>query len=808
MNRVRLCAAVALGAALAAAPRAEFQQVARPAAAATARAGFDLAKLDRLDAVINDAIAAKQTPGAVVVVGRGDTVVFRRAYGHRALQPKPEAMTLDTIFDLASLTKVVATTPAVMALVEDGRVRLTDPVASFIPGFGKYGKDRVTVRDMLTHMSGLRPDVDVADEWTGHDEAIRRATEEVLTQAPGRRFVYSDINYFLLAEIVERVSKQPFAEFVRQRIHAPLGMRETMFTPAPALSPRIAPTQLCTEFGWPCDGPNQRMLRGVVHDPTARRMGGVAGHAGLFSTAADLTLYARMLLDGGAIGAARVLSPLTVARMTSAATPVGEPNVRGFGWDMDSSYSANRGELLPLGSFGHTGFTGTSLWVDPATRVFVIFLSNRLHPDGRGDVTPLRARVGTVVASSLTDVPRDVAASAAFGRQVFDSQIPAVPAPAPVPVMTGIDVLRAENFKPLAGMRIGIVTNHTGRARDGAATIDLLVRAPNVKVVSLFSPEHGIRGILDASVPSSTDEKTGLPIHSLYGTTRRPGAETLGGIDAIVIDLQDIGTRFYTYMTTMAYVMEEAASRKIKVFVLDRPNPIGGVLIEGPILDETAVGFTGYLPSMPIRHSLTLGELAKLFNGEKKIGADLTVVQMRNWRRDAWLDESGMPWINPSPNMRNLHQATLYPGIGAFESTNLSVGRGTDTPFEQVGAPWIDGVRLADTLNARQIPGVRFYSVRFTPTASKFANEECGGVFMVITDRQALRPVRVGVEIASALMKLFPGKLEIDLAARLFGSTAGLSRIKSGDDPAAIAQSWQAAEARWRLLRAKYLIYY
>src|SRR6185503_16423214 len=603
-NRVHAFAAaltiVAAGTLIAA--QSQTPAVRQAEAAAPPRAGFDLSLLDRIDGVVNDAIAAKQTPGAVVVVGRGDTVVFRRAYGNRSIQPSVERMTVDTIFDLASLTKVVATTPAVMALIEDGRIRLTDPVASFIPEFGKYGKDRVTVRDLLTHMSGLRPDVDVSDVWNGHDEAIRRATEEVLTQAPGRRFVYSDINYFLLAEIVERVSKEPFADFVRRRIHAPLGMRETMYTPPKALVPRIAPTQLCTALGWPCEGPNQQVLRGVVHDPTARRMGGVAGHAGLFSTAADLTLYARMLLDGGAVGAARVLSPLTVSRMTSAATPVGEPNVRGFGWDMDSSYSANRGELLPLGSFGHTGFTGTSIWIDPATRVFVIFLSNRVHPDGRGDVTPVRARVGTIVASALVDVPREVAAGASFGRQTFDSQIPAVAAPAQAPVMTGIDVLRAENFKPLAGLRVGLVTNHTGRARDGATTIDLLAAATNFKLVSLFSPEHGIRGILDATVPSSSDEKTGLPIHSLYGTTRRPTAETLAGLDAVVVDLQDIGTRFYTYMTTLAYVMEEAAARKLKVFVLDRPNPIGGVLIEGPVLDEASVGFTGYLPAMPIRH--------------------------------------------------------------------------------------------------------------------------------------------------------------------------------------------------------------
>jgi uncharacterized protein YbbC (DUF1343 family)/CubicO group peptidase (beta-lactamase class C family) len=773
------------------------------------RTGFDNAALGRIDEVVADAIKARQLPGAVVVVGRGDQVVFRKAYGQRAVLPAPEPMTIDTIFDLASLTKVVATTPSVMMLVEQGRIRLTDPVASFIPEFAKYGKDRVTVRDLMTHMSGLRPDVDLGDPWVGSQEAIKLASEEVLTQPPGRRFVYSDINYFLLAEIVSRVSKQPFTEFVQQHLFKPLGMRDTMFTPPAALVPRIAPTQPCTPYGWPCEGPDMKMLRGVVHDPTARRMGGVAGHAGLFSTAADLTIYARMLLGGGAVGTTRVLAPLTVARMTSPATPAGEANVRGLGWDLDSSYSANRGELLPLGSFGHTGFTGTSIWVDPATRVFVIFLSNRVHPDGRGDVTPLRARVATIVASALTDVPPEIAARTAFNRQPFDSQTPAVAPPAQATVMSGIDVLRANGFKELAGLRIGLVTNHTGRARDGAATIDLLASAPNVKLVSLFSPEHGIRGILDTNVPSSTDEKTGLPIHSLYGTAaqRRPTTETLAGLDAVVVDIQDIGTRFYTYITTMAYVLEEAASRKLKVFVLDRPNPIGGVAIEGPVLDEAAVGFTGYLPAMPIRHSLTMGELAKLFNAEKKIGADLTVIAMRNWRRDAWFDETGLPWINPSPNMRNLHQATLYPGIGSFESTNISVGRGTDAPFEQVGAPWMDGTRLADHLNARQIPGARFYAIRFTPTASKFANEECQGVFIVVTDRNALRPVRLGVELASALTKLFPGKLEIDLAARLFGSVAGIGRLKAGDDPATIAASWSGGEGRWRLLRAKHLLY-
>jgi uncharacterized protein YbbC (DUF1343 family) len=241
--------------------------------------------------------------------------------------------------------------------------------------------------------------------------------------------------------------------------------------------------------------------------------------------------------------------------------------------------------------------------------------------------------------------------------------------------------------------------------------------------------------------------------------------------------------------------------------VLDRPNPIGGVQIEGPSLDPAGKGFTGYFPAMPIRHGMTIGELARLFNGEGHIGADLTVVPMQHWRRDEWFDDTGLSWVNPSPNMRTLYAAALYPGLGAFESTNISVGRGTDRPFEQIGAPWIDGPRLADALNARALPGVRFYPVRFTPDSNKFAKESCSGIFIVVTDRNAVRPVRVGVEIAAALLKLFPGKLDVSAAARLFGSTQGLERLRAGDDPSAIAGSWSAAESRWRLMRAKYLLY-
>ena len=533
----------------------------------------------------------------------------------------------------------------------------------------------------------------------------------------------------------------------------------------------------------PCRQPDAPPLRGIVHDPTARRMGGIAGHAGLFSTARDLKLFARMLLGKGRLGSTRVLSEASVAAMTSPQTPAGMRSVRGFGWDIDTSFSSNRGDLFPVGtSYGHTGFTGTSLWIDPSSNSYVIFLSSRLHPDGIGDVGVLRSRIATVAAAALYDASAD--RSTNVQRRLYDSSTTAVRRTTVeppsndrrTPVLTGIDVLVRDGFKQLRGKRVGLITNHTGKSRDGIATIDLLHKAPGVTLVSLFSPEHGIRGVLDADVPAEKDEKTGLPIHSLFykGGTGRPLEGSLNGHDTLVIDLQDIGARIYTYQLAMGYAMEEAAKRKIAVVILDRPNPINGWQIEGPLNRAPGEGespntFISYLP-MPIRHGMTMGELAKLYNEERKINADLTVIALENWKRDHWFDETGLTWINPSPNMRNMNQATLYPGVGAIEYSNISVGRGTDQPFEQIGAPWIDGPQLAEALNARRLPGIRFYPITFTPSSSKYAKEECRGVFMMVTNRATLQPVRVGIEIASALFSLYGDKYEPNNMWRLVGS--------------------------------------
>ncbi|HEY1403886.1 MAG TPA: exo-beta-N-acetylmuramidase NamZ domain-containing protein [Pyrinomonadaceae bacterium] len=795
-------------------------------AAVPSSVGMSVERLARIDAAVGESIARKETPGAVVLAARRGRVVWRKAYGARAVEPQREPMTTDTIFDAASLTKVVATATSIMILVERGQVRLSDPLSRHLPELKDGGREQITIEELLTHRAGYAPDFDLREQWTGYDEAMRRLATERLRNAAGTRFVYSDIGYIALGEVVKRVSGQTLDVFARKNIFEPLGMRDTTFNPPAALRPRVAPTeqrraQAAYLGGKPetvgADG--DRWLRGEVHDPTAFRMSGVAGHAGLFSTADDLALYCQMILNGGSYRGARILSPLGVAAMTRPRAVVDDGAARALGWDVVSSFSSNRGDLFPPGSFGHTGFTGTSLWLDPSSETFVVFMSNRVHPDGKGDVGELRGRVASIVASSLTDATVEQARtdSARFASETLLSlaqlnggrgaaTATATATPLDADVLNGIDVLERDGFRQLAGLRVGLVTNHTGRDRRGRQTIDVLREAANVKLVALFAPEHGIRGLLDDKVSDTKDEKTGLPIYSLYGESRRPKPEQLRELDALVFDIQDVGTRFYTYISTLGHVMEEAARARLPVFVLDRPNPIRGNEAEGPVADPDKLVFTSY-HTIPVRHGMTTGELARLFNAERKIGCDLRVVEMERWRRAMWFDGTGQTWINPSPNMRSLTQATLYPGVGLLETTNVSVGRGTDTPFELVGAPWIDGQRLANYLNERRIAGVRFVPVRFTPRASVFQGEECGGVNLVVTDRAQLRPVYAGLEIAVALRRLHPADWQIEKYARLLANADTLERLKRGESPEQIALSWQPGLEEFRRARARALIY-
>jgi len=765
-------------------------------AAATALGAQTFSGGPAIDRVIDEAIQQNRLPGAVVLIGHDGQVVYRKAYGQRAVVPHAEAMTVDSIFDCASLTKVIATTSSLMKLFEEGRFRLNDKVTDYIPEF-QGGHSDITLRNLFTHFSGLAPDVSLKPAWSGNDTGLRLAYTTKSTGPPGVRHVYSDINFILLGELVHRLSRQPLNEYARQNVFLPLGMKETTFLPPASWIPRIAPTER--------PDPNSPPLRGVVHDPTARYMGGVAGHAGLFSTADDLARFAQTMLNGGELDGVRVFNPLTVAKFTEPQTPPDQPILRGLGWDIDSPYSSNRGELFPIGSYGHTGFTGTSIWIDPFTKTYVILLANSVHPDARPSLVPLRAKVATIAAAAVGIAVRGVTLTgynetltgAGVRREVERNGA----------TRTGLDVLAERNFQPLAGKRVGLVTNQTGIDRLGRRNVDLM-KSAGIAVAALYSPEHGIAGREDRpGIEDSVDPSTGIRIFSLYGATNRPTPEMLRGIDALVFDIQDVGVHFYTYETTMAYCMEAAAKAGIPYYVLDRPNPLTGVRVEGPQLDAANESFVGYFGGLPVRHGMTMGELARLFNAEKKIGAALTVIPMEDWQRGDWFDATGLPWVNPSPNMRSLNAAMLYPGLGMLEYARISVGRGTDSPFEQIGADFIGGRELAAYLNQRQIPGVRVYPTSFTPSDSNFKGTRIEGVRFEIVNREMVDATRLGLEVAGAIQKLYPGKVDWAVDKRLIGSDEAIRRLQAGDDPRAIQQGMEDGVAEFVKLRQKYLIY-
>jgi uncharacterized protein YbbC (DUF1343 family)/CubicO group peptidase (beta-lactamase class C family) len=913
-------------------------------------------------AAINTAIAQKKLPGAVLLVGHNDKVVFEQAYGVRKYAGEPgldgtpspaEPMTLGTIFDMASMTKVMVTSVAVMQLYEAGKLDFDDPVAKYLPEFAANGKQAVTIRELLTHYSGLPPDVNLKDAWglaaPDKAEGIRRAMESPLTSVPGMHFEYSDINYIVLGALVEKVSGLSLDAYAQQHIFVPLGMRETRFLPnypcgwpaaayghglsnnqppAPnhqdpkglegcSLTPlapldRIAPTQHDNEGTAETNPDFDHLLRGTVHDPTTRRMGGVAGQAGVFSTAEDVSKFAQALLDKllhntGPFplkqSTLKLMTtpeqPTTAENTATVFTPDGQPAkgvaLRGFGWDINSSYSRPRGSVFPTAgaevpaSFGHTGFTGTSLWIDPASDTYVTLLANSVHPRGASPISPLRGEVATDVAKAL---------GVCYFNDCAGSYLLVPPPPLPIAqtpstgfiqpsqaeVLTGIDVLESTSFAALkeaaarhAGhLRIGLLTNQTGLDAEGCRTIDVLRGAGGgIELVRLFSPEHGIFGAKDSTdIGQEVDPATGLKVISLYGpkdADKRPKPDDLKDLAAVVIDLQDAGVRFYTYETVVGYFVEAAACEStrgnpLEVIVLDRPDPIGGAAVQGPVSD-TAASYINYMPE-PVRNGMTLGELAQYMRGErvasceKTFGAEespdktgalasrssrglqpavspptnqgalvpgllplaaVTVVPMRNWHRDEFFDQTGIKWVNPSPNLSSVEEATLYPGLGMLDATNVSVGRGTATPFEVFGAgktatkdapaqpAWFDGKAVADYLTARNIPGVSFAATRFAVAedANKYPyhGQTIEGVRMTVTDRAALDSPELGIEILSALHHLYPTQFNLDKAAPLVANSETMAALARGDDPRPIAASWAPAQKEFETKRAKYLLY-
>ena len=806
-------------------------------------------RLAVIDAIVKQEIEAGHFYGAVVLVGHDGKIVYRKAFGERAIEPAREAMTVDTIFDMASLTKPMATAMSVMMLFEEGQIRLDEAVAHYIPEFGANGKEQITVRQLLTHYSGLRPDLDLSTPWQGYGEAMKRIWEEKPVNPPGSRFAYSDINYEVLGELVARVSKMPLNEYAETHIFQPLGMTHTRFLPPKEWLPKIAPTQyadeqISTPVGKALPLLAQHVVkRGVVHDPTADRMGGVAGHAGLFSCADDAAKLAQSLIDRES-----VITPLTIDKMTTPQNPPNQPQLRGLGWDIDTSYSTNRGALLPVGSYGHTGYTGTSLWIDPTTNTYIVILTNKSHPHDKGNAIPVRSKIATAVAAKLALEPSE-AEKARLASITGYSELMAgyrrIPARNGA-VLNGIDVLQRDFGKYTGAasgkvLNVGVVTDQSGLDLEGRRTIDILAHAPGLKLAAIFSPEHGITGTLDTTaIGNSVDHATGVTVYSVYGDTpakRHPPLDVVRQLDVIFYDIQDAGARFYTYTTTMRHFLEAAAATGAELIVLDRPNPITGSLVQGPVSDagdqgpngscsaeteppEKRAGVRAACPfadpfAEPIRPGMTMGELAQMFNAGRHINARLVVVPMQGWQRGDWFDSTSQVWVNPSPNLRNLTQATLYTGVAVIEGTNVSVGRDTDTPFELVGAPWINPRELAQYLNARLIAGVRFVPITFTPAPTGIASVDaahhggklCGGVSLVITDRSILDAPEMGLEIASALRKLYPNDWKHEKLIYLLGNRAVYDALVAGVDPRRIAAGYEADLQKFIEMRKQYLIY-
>jgi len=772
--------------------------------------------LDTVDSIVNRAVDDHLFPGAVVLIGHDGKVVFRRAYGMRSLEPTREPMTSDTVFDMASLTKPTMTALAVMQLCDDGKLNVNETVAKYIPEFAVNGKQSITIRQLLTHYSGLPPDLDLEEQWQGRQDAFSRAFNSALAHAPGARFEYSDINYIVLGALVERISGLTLDEYAQRFIIAPLGLDRCRFLPPESWNAQIAPTQY-DEHGI--------MLRGRVHDPTARRMGGVAGHAGLFCSAADAATYAQNLLDRLAGAASKFpLSRAMLQKMVVPEQPATGTALRGFGWDIDSPYSSNRGTLFPVGSFGHTGFTGTSLWIDPVSDTYVILLTNAVHPNGGKSINAVRAQVADAAARAFGVIPDGGALAAhitGYNESLSGTRRWAA---RNGEVKTGIDVLEADRFSELADLarlhggklRLGLLTNQTGIDSAGRRVIDILFRdapaaVPGLTLQTVFSPEHGIAGTADQpGIANSTDAATGLPVISLYGNSdaeRHPSLDVLGKLDAVVIDLQDAGVRFYTYETVVRYFLEAAAKTRTTIVVLDRPNPINGSLVQGPLSDPGSESYVNPMP-LPVRHGMTLGELARYFNQQLHLNAPLTVVQMQGWQRGDWFDATGLEWINPSPNLRNLEEATTYPALGLIETTNVSVGRGTGTPFQLLGAPWIEGRALAKYLNHFDRPGVRFVPTSFTPQAPyPYAGVLCHGVQLIVTDRNVFDAPETGIFVAAALEHLYPGNYDVKKINTLLANQSVLTDLENGEDPGKIASDWDAPLHAFEEQRKAALIY-
>lgn len=726
-----------------------------------------MASNSTLNRALAEARRTSEAPGAAAFVGRPGETLFVEADGFRQLVPARRVARLDTIYDLASLTKVVATTTAVMKLVEEEVLRLDFPVVDIVPMPAFSG---ITLRHLITHTAGFIPFSEYARSVSSIDEILQRYGEEGRIFEPGERRIYSDAGFMLLARAVELTVHESFDAYCRRTIFEPLEMSSTAFNPPESWNGNCAATE---DVAW-----RGGLIRGVVHDDNAYAVGGFSGHAGLFSTVEDLARFCSALLEG------RLLTPETLREMTR----VGQVEIypwQGLGWELDPWSTEKKGHLPSRTVFGHSGWTGTSIWIDRETKLFAILLSNTCHPSReKRDNHTLRG---------------------IFHKAVADTYYPGQSN-----THTGLDRQVNEQLERLRGDRIALLSNSAAVDQLGRPILDVFALAPEIDLRRIYSPEHGFLRTAEAGqrVPSQFGA---VPIVSLYGDRKAPSLDELAKIDVLVVDLQDVGARYYTYIATMKACLEACATAGVRVLILDRPNPLGGAVLEGPIAKRTnSLVCWG---EVPIRHGMTLGEAALFLQqtAPELNRLNLTVSELDAWRPERLFNECALPWIAPSPNIPTPETALAYVGMCLFEGTNLNEGRGTERPFLQIGAPWLNSEKVLDHVRKDDQAGFELAPLRYTPvsmpgrsTNPMYSDTPCNGVRLKISDPHAARPFRLAVALLAGMVRehrsTFEWKPFFDTLA---GSDELRLRIEAGDSAALITGSYEPEHADFNERRPK-----
>jgi uncharacterized protein YbbC (DUF1343 family) len=703
-------------------------------------------------------------------VGDRETTHFHDACGARQIVPAVRPAHKDTPYDLASLTKVLATTTAVLLLRDEGALDLDGPVSHYlpIPAFSRF-----TLRHCLTNTAGLVAGMPYYKESASINEMLQRCSALDLSWPPGTHRRYSDVGFMILGKVVELAARDSLDAFCAKRIYAPLQMRHTAFNPPKAWADACAATENCP---W-----RKKVMVGKVHDENAYAVGGVAGHAGLFSTAEDIARFCRALVSG------KLLSEKSVVEMSRLGQVPFYP-WQGLGWRLDPWAGAGEGFLPVRTAIGHTGWTGTSLWIDLDRGLFVILLANTCHPSrDKRDTETLRRVFHAAVA-----------------REFYPNRSN---------THSGLDRLLHENFEPVRGKRLGLLTNQAAVDQLNRPILDVLALDPAVNVRVVFSPEHGFSARAEAGehVSSETGKGSAPPIISLYGKQKKPTAEQLKNVDLFVIDLQDVGSRYYTYMATMRDCLEVCAEAGKPVLVLDRPNPTGGEVLEGPIATETKS--LTCCAAVPARHGMTMGELALFFRKTMPGGErlKLTVSQLDAWPRRLLFTQCALPWVPPSPNIPTPETALLYAGMCLFESANLNEGRGTETPFYVVGAPWLDAQAVIANVAPEDHAGCSLEPIAYTPRSIPgkasdpvYRDKPCKGIRIKVQDPVKLRPFRLAVALVCALRRRHPDALTVTRGLdTLSGGPDLRRRIESGAAPRDIIAAYEPALAAFDAARPK-----